>query len=111
MAKIILNNPEITQRVVDIMQRNGLSKYGLAQKIGVERSAITRIFQGKQSWTLDIIYNIGIEFDVSFDYLLIGDNKVKELEQELNLARNYLTTLLNDKNRTTATVPNGATGD
>lgn len=98
MAKININNSEITGRVVDIMQRNGLTKYALAQKINVERSAISRIFQGKQSWTLDIIYNIGVEFGVSFDYLLLGVNRVGELEQELNLARNYLTKLLEEKN-------------
>ncbi len=115
MAKITLNYNEIQGRVVDILHKNGLTKYKLAQQIGVDKSSITRIFNGERGWGLDMLASIAVNFDVSLEYLVFGvetDNKrIKELEQELNLARNYLTTLLNDKNRTTATVPNGATGD
>lgn len=54
------------------MQRFGVSKYGLAQRININRSALTRIFNDKQNWTLDILYNISIEFNVSLDYLVTG---------------------------------------
>lgn len=119
MAKITLNYNEIQGRVVDILHKNGLTKYKLAQQIGVDKSSITRIFNGERGWGLDMLASIAVNFDVSLDYIVFGvetDNKkVSQLERELELARAYLTSLLtekqNDKNRTTATVPNGATGD
>ncbi len=63
------------------------------------------------TWKLEHVINIAKYFDVSIDWLVHGVNREAELERELSLNRKYIETLLNDKNRTTATVPNGATGD
>jgi len=86
----------------------------ILDKLGITQATYYRSLKSG-IWKLEHTANIANHFGVSLDYIVFGvetDNKrIKELEQELNLARNYLTTLLNDKNRTTATVPNGATGD
>lgn len=58
MAKIILNYDEITQRIVDILHTRDITKYKLAQEIGVDKSSITRIFNGERGWTLDILNSI-----------------------------------------------------
>lgn len=101
MAKNILNNIEITGRIVDIMQRFEITKYALAQQIGIDRSALTKIFSGKQNWTLDILYNIATEFNVSLDYLVTGKEqneelhkKIKSLEESSERLRNNLLTQL-----------------
>jgi len=86
MAKYFLNNDEITIRVVALMERLGMTKYKFAKKINVNRSTFTKIFSGKQNWTIDILYNISIECKTSLDYLVTGvsiDNEVTRLKSEI----------------------------
>jgi len=106
-------NADISGRVVVLIRDNGFRQADLCKEIEVPTTTLNGNINNKALWQIETLISIAKYFNVSLDYLILGkDNKrIKELEQELNLARNYLTTLLNDKKRTTATVPNGATGD
>lgn len=54
------------------MHAHGINKNQFSIKIGVDRSTITRIFNGERGWSLDVLYNIAREFGLSLDYLVTG---------------------------------------
>jgi len=65
----------ITERVIKIMEDNGLSAAQMADKIGVQRSAISHILSGRNKPSLDFILKVLEAFEnVSSDWLLKGEN-------------------------------------
>lgn len=66
---------EITERVKKIMEDNGLSSSQMADKIGVQRSAISHILSGRNKPSLDFVIKVLEAFEnVSSDWLLQGEN-------------------------------------
>ncbi len=66
----------ITERVIKIMEDNSLSSSQMADKIGVQRSAISHILSGRNKPSLDFILKVLEAFDgVSSDWLLKGENE------------------------------------
>ncbi|MCF8460346.1 MAG: helix-turn-helix domain-containing protein [Flavobacteriales bacterium] len=66
----------ITERVIKIMEDNGLSAAQMADKIGVQRSAISHILSGRNKPSLDFILKVLEAFEnVSSDWLLKGENE------------------------------------
>ncbi len=100
MGKIFLNYDEIQSRVVDLMHTQGISKYKLAQIIGVDKSSITRIFNGERGWGLDMLSSISVNFNVPLDYLVFGkateevETLKREIEQWKNTAKTFQKSLL-----------------
>ena len=65
----------ITERVSKIMEDNGLSSSQMADKIGVQRSAISHILSGRNKPSLDFVIKVLEAFEnVSSDWLLKGEN-------------------------------------
>jgi transcriptional regulator with XRE-family HTH domain len=66
----------ITERVMKIMEDNGLSAAQMADKIGVQRSAISHILSGRNKPSLDFILKVLESFEnVSSDWLLKGEKE------------------------------------
>jgi transcriptional regulator with XRE-family HTH domain len=64
---------EITERVKKIMDDNGLSSSQMADRIGVQRSAISHILSGRNKPSLDFILKVLESFEnVSSDWLMKG---------------------------------------
>ena len=65
----------ITQRLKKIMEDNELSSSQMADRIGVQRSAISHILSGRNKPSLDFILKVLESFsDVSSEWLLRGQN-------------------------------------
>ncbi len=63
----------ITERVKKIMENHELSSSQMADRIGVQRSAISHILSGRNKPSLDFILNVLESFsDVSSEWLLRG---------------------------------------
>lgn len=66
----------ITQRVKKIMEDNELSSSQMADRIGVQRSAISHILSGRNKPSLDFILKVLESFsDVSSEWLLRGQKQ------------------------------------
>lgn len=74
----------ITERVKKIMENNGLSSSQMADRIGVQRSAISHVLSGRNKPSLDFILKVLESFsDVSSEWLLRGQNaEVSNLENQ-----------------------------
>lgn len=65
----------ITERLKKIMDDNGLSSAQMADRIGVQRSAISHILSGRNKPSLDFIIKVLESFpNVSSEWLLRGQN-------------------------------------
>lgn len=65
----------ITERLKQIMEDHGLSSSQMADKIGVQRSAISHILSGRNKPSLDFILKVLESFsDVSSEWLLRRQN-------------------------------------
>lgn len=60
---------EIKDRLIELRQRNGLTKLDMAKKLGINKSSITRYENGEMKPTLDMLINISKSFNVSMDWL------------------------------------------
>ncbi len=66
---------DITDRVKKIMEDNGLSPAQMADRIGVQRSAISHIISGRNRPSLDFVLKVLESFEnVSSDWLLKGQH-------------------------------------
>ena len=66
----------ITERVKKIMENHSLSSSQMADKIGVQRSAISHIISGRNNPSLDFILKVLSSFsDVSSEWLLKGEKQ------------------------------------
>lgn len=70
---------EITERVKKVMEDHSLSSAQMADKIGVQRSAISHILSGRNKPSLDFILKVLNSFsDVSSNWLLLGEKEVSK---------------------------------
>ena len=89
--------------IKDKMDEKGISRYELAQRIGVTYPTITSIYNSSStSVKFDILEAICKELDCSLDEILIFDDKNMREQQEERLAAYYtkLTKFLNNKSDT-----------
>ena len=67
---------QITERVKKIMEDNRLSSSQMAERIGVQRSAISHILSGRNKPSLDFVLKVLDAFEnVSSDWLLKGEKE------------------------------------
>lgn len=100
-------NADISSRVVKLIRDNGLKQSDLCKEIEVPTTTLNGNINNKALWQIDTLISIGKYFNVSLDYLLMGENRTLELEKELELARAYMVSLLTDKQNEKRNKPEG----
>ena len=61
------------ERINQIMEREGLNSSKFAEEIGIQRSAMSHILNGRNNVSLDVLMKILGRFtDVNTDWLLFG---------------------------------------
>ena len=89
--------------IKDKLEEKGISRYELAQRVGVTYPTITSIYNSNStSVKFDILEAICKELDCSLDEILIFDDKNMREQQEERLTAYYtkLTKFLNNKSDT-----------
>lgn len=61
---------KVGERVVLLRKQKGLKQYELAEKIGIEDSALRRIEKGKTNCTIWLLYRISIALEIELYDLL-----------------------------------------
>lgn len=69
---------ELKNRIIEIIEKSGLTPSEFADKIGVQRSAISHITSGRNNPSLDFLIKIKNEFqEIDTDWLIFGIEKEK----------------------------------
>lgn len=67
------------ERIIQIMQREGLSNADFAEKIGVSTSSLSHIFNGRNNPSLDVVMRIHKACPyVNIKWLLYGEGEMEE---------------------------------
>ncbi|MFA7449060.1 MAG: helix-turn-helix transcriptional regulator [Weeksellaceae bacterium] len=75
---------ELTNRILEILEKSGLTSSEFADKIEVQRSAISHITSGRNKPSLDFLLKIKDAFpEIDTDWLLFGREKEEILEDQL----------------------------
>ena len=75
---------ELTNRILEILEKSGLTPSEFADKIEVQRSAISHITSGRNKPSLDFLLKIKNAFpEIDTDWLLFGREKEEILEDQL----------------------------
>lgn len=85
---------EPKERIIEIIEKSGLTPSEFADKIGVQRSAISHITSGRNNPSLDFLIKIKNEFpEIDTDWLIFGiekeDQKTDE-ESEIEIQKENL---------------------
>lgn len=65
-------------RIALLRASRGWSQAELARRIGVSASAIGMYEQGRREPSLDLLVRLAREFDVTTDYLLMGEDSLSD---------------------------------
>ena len=67
------------ERIIQIMQREGLSNADFAEKIGISTSSLSHIFSGRNNPSLDVVMRIHKACPyVNINWLLYGEGEMEE---------------------------------
>lgn len=67
------------ERIIQIMQREGLSNADFAEKIGISTSSLSHIFSGRNNPSLDVVMRIHKACPyVNINWLLYGEGEMQE---------------------------------
>jgi transcriptional regulator with XRE-family HTH domain len=66
---------KLGNRIIFLREKKEIKQYVLAEKIGIEDSALRRIERGKANCTLHTLYKISIALEISLPELLEFDDK------------------------------------
>lgn len=73
---------EVKNRIIEIMEKSGLTPSEFADKIEVQRSAISHITSGRNKPSLEFLIKIKSAFpEIDTDWLIFGTEKEDELEE------------------------------
>ena len=73
---------ELSERILEIMEKSGLTPSEFADKIEVQRSAISHITSGRNKPSLEFLIKIKKVFpEIDTDWLVFGTEKEKESEE------------------------------
>jgi transcriptional regulator with XRE-family HTH domain len=67
---------EIKDRLYDLRNKNGLNRVEMAQRLGLNKSSITRFENGETKPSLDLMIKIANEFGVTLDWLAGFDTEI-----------------------------------
>ena len=74
----------LTNRILEILEKSGLTPSEFADKIEVQRSAISHITSGRNKPSLDFLLKIKDAYpEIDTDWLLFGREKEEILEDQL----------------------------
>ena len=83
----MLNNTAIVSRIEEVRKNHQLTAASFANKIGVQRSAISHILSGRNKPSLEFLMKIHDSFDeVNLEWLILG--KPSPLSQNLEIPAN-----------------------
>ena len=66
---------ECGKRIQQLRIQHGCSQEQLAKELNIDRSNLSRIETGKRSCSLDLLIQISALFDVSLDFIILGQEK------------------------------------
>lgn len=66
------NSAEVTERILNLLQVKNLTRYRLAQNIGITEQSISKNMSGKSSWGVESLLRISEYFNVSIEWLIYG---------------------------------------
>ena len=85
---------ETGKRIKEIRDAKGLTQIAFAEKINVSRSYMNKIENGSKSPSIDLLIEIAVFGDVTWDYLILGriqneaqNKKEAELTEKLNFLK------------------------
>jgi len=85
---------EPKERIIEIIEKSGLTPSEFADKIGVQRSAISHITSGRNNPSLDFLIKIKNEFpEIDTDWLIFGiekENQKTEDEAETVMQKEFI---------------------
>lgn len=61
---------KFAEMVAELLEEKGITKYKLAEDVGISKSVLSDYCNGKVQPTADVIIKVAKYFDVSSDYLL-----------------------------------------
>lgn len=75
---------ELSKRILEILEKSGLTPSEFADKIEVQRSAISHITSGRNKPSLEFIIKIKNAFpEIDMDWLIFGyEKKIEEIQDE-----------------------------
>lgn len=89
----------IVNRILEILEKSGLTPSEFADKIGVQRSAISHITSGRNKPSLEFLVKIKKEFpEIDAEWLVFGLEKVEKEIVETTPATNPAPTLFDLEN-------------
>ena len=72
-------------RIKKLRMEKGFRQYELAELLGISGNHMSKIENGKEGASLDLLYRICIVLDVSSDYLIFGNRENSgNLEEQLS---------------------------
>lgn len=79
------NGKTATDRLIEIREEEGLSQLAFAKEIGIAQSGISYIESGQRKVSKNVAVRIENRFHIGKEYLLYGDERMKEypLDDEL----------------------------
>lgn len=81
-------------RVKQLRNNRGLTQEQLAEQIGITRTYLLKIENGSQVGAVELAVEFAVYFNVSLDFLLLGQNHlVKDRKQNLKMVISFLTEL------------------
>ena len=74
---------ELKNRIIEIMEKSGLTPSEFADKIEVQRSAISHITSGRNNPSLEFLIKIKNSFpEIDTDWLIFGIEKEEKIDEE-----------------------------
>ena len=71
-------------QIAFLRKKAGLSQRQLAERLHLSNSAVGMYEQGRRQPSVDILIALACEFDVTLDYLIIGDRCFFNAERDLS---------------------------
>ncbi len=85
---------ELSERILEILEKSGLTPSEFADKIEVQRSAISHITSGRNKPSLEFLIKIKKVFpEIDTDWLVFGTEKIEENPERLDFPINPAPTL------------------
>lgn len=76
---------EVTERILEIIKKSGLTPSEFADKIEVQRSAISHITSGRNKPSLDFLLKVKNSYpEIDTDWLLFGIEKTEDISDKSN---------------------------
>jgi transcriptional regulator with XRE-family HTH domain len=78
------NSKETVARIRDLRIARGLTQEQLSERIGYNRTHISRVECGARSCSIDLLITLAEFFGVSLDYLILGKACESSVADDLN---------------------------